>query len=131
MFLVRSIPGLDYFSASLVSSEIININRFASFNRLCAYAGLAPRVSQSANKTVFGPLNINRRKNLQWILLEVVLHFIKAIPDKKIKFETLVKKKGFNTAKVMLARDMLKVIYHVLKEKRVFYINKNSKKFAA
>lgn len=34
------------------------------------------------------------------------------------------KRKGHNTAKVALARDMLKVIYHVLKEKRDFYWEK-------
>lgn len=117
---LRTIPGLDYFSASLIKSEIIDINRFASFNRLCAYAGLAPRVSQSANKTTYGPLNINRRKNLQWILLEVVFHFKKAIPEKKALYEILAKKKGSNTAKVIIARHLLKVIYHVLKEKRGF-----------
>jgi transposase len=118
-----TIPGLDYFSASLVKTEIIDINRFASFDRLCAYAGLAPRVAQSAHKTMHGPLSMNRRKYLQWILLEVVMHFIKALPDKKQKYTALAKKKGANTAKVILARDMLKVIYHILKEQRAFRYN--------
>lgn len=116
-----SIPGIDYFSAALIKTEIIDISRFASFNRLCAYAGLAPRVSQSANKEVHGPLNVNRRKNLQWILIEVVYHFIKALPEKSLRYESIVARKGVNTAKVALAREMLKIIYHVLKEKRPFY----------
>lgn len=117
-----TIPGLDYFSASLIKTEIIDINRFASFNRLCAYAGLAPRVMQSANKTIHGPLNTNRKKQLQWILIEVVYHFIKALPDKANKYEAIAQRKCANTAKVVLARDLLKVIYHVLKDKRPFYI---------
>ncbi|MDD5703948.1 MAG: IS110 family transposase [Dehalococcoidales bacterium] len=116
-----TIPGIDYFSAALIKTEIIDISRFASFNRLCAYAGLAPRVSQSANKEVHGPLNVNRRKNLQWILIEVVYHFIKALPEKSQRYESIVSRKGVNTAKVALAREMLKIIYHVLKEKRPFY----------
>ncbi len=116
-----TIPGIDYFSAALIKTEIIDISRFASFNRLCAYAGLAPRVSQSANKEVHGPLNINRRKNLQWILIEVVYHFIKALPEKSQRYESIVSRKGANTAKVAMAREMLKIIYHVLKEKRPFY----------
>lgn len=116
-----TIPGIDYFSASLIKTEIIDISRFASFNRLCAYAGLAPRVSQSANKEVHGPLNVNRRKNLQWILIEVVYHFIKALPEKSQRYESIVNRKGVNTAKVAMAREMLKIIYHVLKEQRPFY----------
>lgn len=116
-----SIPGLDYFSAALIKSEIIDINRFSCFEKLCAYAGLAPRVSQSANKLIHGPLCSNRRKHLQWILLEVVWHFIRKQPDKIKKYEAISRRKNANTAKVAIARDMLNVIYHILKEKRPFY----------
>lgn len=116
-----SVPGLDYFSAALIKSEIIDVNRFPSFERLCAYAGLAPKVSQSANRLNRGPLNTNRRKYLQWILLETVWHFIRKQPDKLFKHQIIAKRKNENTAKVSIARDMLKVIYHILKEKRPFY----------
>ena len=117
-----TIDGLDYFSAALIKSEIVDINRFPSFNRLCAYAGLAPRVSQSGSKTAHnGALIVNRRKNLQWILLETVFHFIKASEERKERYEQLEQVKGANTAKVIMARQMLKVIYHVLKEKRPYY----------
>lgn len=119
-----TIPGISHFSAALIKSEIIDITRFKSFNRLCAYAGLAPRVSCSANKTFHGPLNNNRRKNLQWILLENVYHYIRGIPQKRLRYEEVKQRKGHNTAKVVLARDMLKIIYHVLKEKRTFYYDK-------
>jgi transposase len=117
---LMSIPGIASFSANLIKSEIIDIKRFSSFNRLCAYAGLAPRVSASANKIYHGALNVNRRKNLQWILLENVYHFIKSDPKRLDKFETIKKRKGHNTAKVILARDFLKIVYHVLKEHRPY-----------
>lgn len=117
-----TIDGLDYFSAALIKTEIADINRFASFNRLCAYAGLAPRVSQSGNKAAHhGALMVNRKKNLQWILLEIVFHFIKAAPERQARYEEIKGRKGSNTAKVVLARQMLKVIYHVLKEQRPYY----------
>lgn len=116
-----TIAGIGTFSAALIKSEIIDISRFRSFNRLCAYAGLAPRVRASANRIYYGALNTNRRKNLQWILLENVYHFIKASEKAKEKFQRIKQRKGHNTAKVALARDMLKIIYHVLKERRPFY----------
>lgn len=117
-----TIDGLDYFSAALIKSEIVDINRFASFNRLCAYAGLAPKVSQSGDKAAHhGALMTNRRKNLQWILLEVVFHFIKASVERQTRYEELKERKGANTAKVIMARQMLKIIYHVLKEQRPYY----------
>lgn len=119
-----SIPGIGSFAACLIKTEIIDIFRFTTFNRLCAYAGLAPRVSASASKVFHGPLNVNRRKYLQWILLENVYHFIKAVPGANAKYLELKQRKGHNTAKVVLAREMLKVIYHVLKERRKFYFYK-------
>ncbi|MHA1942054.1 MAG: IS110 family RNA-guided transposase [Candidatus Hodarchaeales archaeon] len=128
MLNLMSLPGIGPFSAALIKSEIIDISRFSTFNRLCAYAGLAPRVSASANKTFHGPLNINRRKYLQWILIENVFHFIKAIPRIEKKYIELKKRKGHNTAKVASAREMLKIIYHVLKEQRPFYFDKKEHK---
>lgn len=120
-----TIDGLDYFSAALVKSEICDIRRFASFNRLCAYAGLAPRISQSGNKeTRHGALPSNRRKRLQWILLETVFHFIRASEERAARYEQLKARKGANTAKVIMARHMLKVIYHVMKEQRPYYQNR-------
>lgn len=123
---LRTLPGLDYFSSSLIKTEIADINRFRSFNRLCAYAGLAPRVSQSANKCFHGTLNKNRKKHLQWILLEVVYHFIKASPERKQRYEILKNRKGANTAKVIFARNMLKIIYCILKEQRPFHQQKEN-----
>jgi transposase len=118
---LETIPGIGSFSAALIKSEIMDIKRFSSFNRLCAYAGLAPRTFSSANKLYHGALNKNRRKYLQWILLENVYKFIKALPQKEEKFEKIKKLKNHNVAKVVLARDFLKIIYHVLKEQRPFY----------
>ncbi|MCK5493879.1 MAG: IS110 family transposase [Candidatus Omnitrophica bacterium] len=118
---LETIPGIGFFSAALIKSEIMDIKRFTSFKRLCAYSGLAPKTFSSANKLYHGPINKNRRKHLQWILLENVYKFIKALPDKNEKFERIKKVKNHNTAKVVLARDFLRIIYKILKEKRTFY----------
>ena len=37
------------------------------------------------------------------------------------RYEELKIRKGANTVKVIMARQMLKVIYHVLKEQRPYY----------
>jgi transposase len=121
---LTSIPGIGLFSASLIKSEIADIGRFKSFNRLCSYAGLAPRVHQSANTQYNGPLSKNRCKNIQWILIENVIHFIRALPHIANKHQRIKRRKGYNTAKVASARDMLKAVYVVLKEQRPFFIDK-------
>ena len=40
--LLETIPGVGYYTALLVKSEIGDINRFSDGDRLCSYAGLAP-----------------------------------------------------------------------------------------
>lgn len=116
-----SIPGISFFSAALIKTEIADITRFKNFNNLCSYAGLAPKVHQSAGTLRHGPLNKNRCKNLQWILIENAIHFIHKLPYIAQKHEQIKKRKGYNTAKVSSARDMLKAVYVVLKEKRPFF----------
>lgn len=122
-----SIPGLGHFGSALILYEIIDINRFKTFNRLSSYAGLAPRVSSSDKKIYYGRLSKNRSKNLQWILLENVYHFVRTVPGKKERYEQIKKRKNANIAKVVLAREMLKIIYKVLKENRYFYYKKDKK----
>ena len=51
-------------------------------------------------------------------------NFIRAIPEMQKKYIKLKKRKRHNTAKVALGRDMLKIIYHVLKGERPFYLKK-------
>ena len=40
--LLMTIPGIGYYSALLISSEIGDINRFPDSHHLCSYAGLTP-----------------------------------------------------------------------------------------
>lgn len=118
---VMSVPGWGSFSALLIKTGIFDINRFRSLGALCAYSGLAPRVHASGGHCYHGPLNTNRQKELQWILLENAWHTMKKIPRLERKYNAIKKRKGSNTAKVAIARDVLKIIYHILKEKRPFY----------
>jgi len=119
--LLTTIAGVGEFSALLIKSEIADITRFKKFDSLCSYAGLAPRVYQSGNKCITGSLSKNRRKHLQWILLEISHFFIQRNERYKAKFEKLKEIKGYNKVKVVLARDLLKIIYRVLKTKKPYY----------
>jgi len=49
-------------------------------------------------------------------------HFINAIPEMQEKYEILKQRKGHNTAKAAMTREMFKIIYHVLKEQKSFYL---------
>jgi transposase len=88
---------------------------------LCAYSGLAPRINASGRHYYYGPLNLNRRKYLQWIFLKNAYHAMGKIPRSKRKYLAIEKRKGGSTAKVAVARDYLNLIDHILKGKRRWY----------
>src|SRR5688572_17846776 len=49
-----TVPGISYYSALLILSEIGQIDRFKSAKHLCSYAGLVPSVYSSGSKSFHG-----------------------------------------------------------------------------
>ena len=47
--LLTTIPGVGPYTVLLIYSEIGDIRRFSDPEKLCSYAGLAPRVEQSGS----------------------------------------------------------------------------------
>ena len=54
--LIMTIPGIGYYSALLLISEIGDINRFMDSNHLCSYAGLIPSTHSSGGITYHGKI---------------------------------------------------------------------------
>jgi transposase len=52
--LLLTIPGIHYYSALLILSEIGDINRFPDSHHLCSYAGLTPSTHSSGGVTYHG-----------------------------------------------------------------------------
>lgn len=118
--LLTTVKGISYFSALLILSEIGDIDRFPSAKRLCSYAGLVPRVYSSGGKTHYGSITKMGSKWLRWILVEVSHHFTKAYPKFNRLYDRVAFRHGKNTARVTVAREMLRTIYYMLKENKSF-----------
>lgn len=70
--LLVTIPGIGYFSALLVLSEIGDINRFPDSYHLCSYAGLVPSTLSSGGITYHDAITKTGSKHLRWIMIECV-----------------------------------------------------------
>ena len=53
--LLMTIPGIGYYSALLIKSEVGRIDRFPDGEHLCSYAGLVTSVSQTGRSKRYGP----------------------------------------------------------------------------
>jgi transposase len=121
--LLMTIPGVGYYSALLIVSEIGDINRFPDSYHLCSYAGLVPSTHSSGGVTYHGKITKTGSRYLRWVLLECVHVHIRTCKHSNITrfYERLVKRKGSSMAAVAAAAKLLKVAYWVMKEKREYH----------
>jgi transposase len=97
--LLTTIPGISYYSALLIISEIGDVNRFPDARRLCSYAGLVPSVHSSGGKCYHGSITKQGSKWLRWILIELSHHFIKSSNRIERLYKKITRKHGRNTAR--------------------------------
>jgi len=112
--LLMSIPGIAHLTAHLLLCEIGDIHRFPSAKKLSSYAGLVPRVSQSAHHQYHGSITRQGNRYIRWAMVEAAqMAFTK---DRRLAlfYQKLKKEKGFAKARVAVARKLLVAVYHVL-----------------
>ncbi|MFP3131031.1 MAG: transposase [Nitrososphaeria archaeon] len=120
--LLMSIPGISFYSALFILSEIGDINRFPDSEHLVSYAGLAPSTRSSGIKVYHGPITKQGSSYLRWILTQVTWANIRKEPNGTVGnfYSKLKKKKGSAKAIVAASAKMLRIIYCVLKEQRPY-----------
>ena len=119
--LLMTIPGLGYYSALLVKSEIGEVSRFPDGEKLCSYAGLVPSVSSSGGRTRRGPITKEGSRWLRWIMVESVRIHIKYDTEITRAYHAIAERKGSGIAKVAAARRLLMCCYSVLKNRQPYY----------
>ncbi len=72
--LLDSIPGVGELLGLTLASEIGDISRFASPRKLIGYAGLAPKINQSGDRSRTGALSKAGSRTLRWAAVEAAQH---------------------------------------------------------
>ena len=120
--LLMTIPGIGYYSALLVTSEIGDIGRFPFAEKLCSYAGLVPSTYQSGGMVRHGNITKEGSRWLRWIMMECAsTHVSKYDTWISRSYRCLAGRRGRKTARVAAARKLLVVCFSVLKHKKPFY----------
>ena len=119
-----SIPGISYYAALLISSEVADIDRFADYEHLCSYARLVPATYQSGNKHYTKP-DMKGSDMLSWIMVQCIHVHVRHCKDSSITkhFERIKYKKGSKIAAIAAARKLMRAIYVMLKEDRSFRLD--------
>ena len=116
-----SLPGMGPILAAVVVSEIDDIRRFPTAQRLCGYAGLCPSTSSSGGKTHQGRLVPHCNKWLRWAFVEAAWVSIGCsgyFGDIYRRHRTRGKKA--NTAILAVARRMARIAWQLLTQHRTY-----------
>lgn len=119
--LLMTIPGVGYYSALLIKSEIGDINRFPSAKQLCSFAGIIPSTYASGERIFHGHITKQGSKWLRWILAEAIEHCLRKPGHLERFYHRMQRRKGRKIAKVATERKLLEWIYHMLKGKKTFH----------
>lgn len=117
---LQSITGIGKLSSTIILSNIGDINDFEDSKKLCAYAGLVPRVYDSNETIRHGRITKRGDKILRTTLVQVALIAIKYNRYLRSFYDRIKHKKGSGKAIIATARKMLSIIYDTLKNDWVF-----------
>ena len=110
-----SVPGIGTIGATTLLAEIGDVNDFSSPDKLTKWAGITPRVYQSADKLHTGSITKQGSKHLRWILVEIAHSCIRTKNTAlRIFFDRIFNRSGYKKAIVALARKILKLVWHLL-----------------
>lgn len=112
--LLMTIPGINYVTALTILSEIVDIGRFATPEKLVSYAGLAPSHRDSADVHRGGGITKRGSAWLRNAMVESANTTIRFDPRIETFYKRIAKRRGRQKAKVAAARQMLEIIWHML-----------------
>jgi len=118
--LLMTIPGISFYSALMIKSEIGDISRFANAKRLCAYAGLIPATYASADKIRHGRITKQGSIWLRQSLVNAITSGSRNSNRIASFYKKLKKNKGTGKAKVAAARKLCSVVFAILTDQQPY-----------
>lgn len=121
--LLKTMPGVGWFSALLLAVEIDGVNRFADAEHLQSYAGLVPSTRQSGNVSHSGHISKQGDALMRWVLVQSAWIAVRQSKKFRKTFSKIGRKHGCKHAIVAVARKMLRCAYFMLARKQAFSEN--------
>src|SRR5881296_1571412 len=121
--LLVTVPGIGWVLAYTIAAELGDISRFPTPRKLAGYTGLCPRVYQSGERDLRGPLSKQGPRYLRWALVEAATHACTA-PAYRDRYQQtkarIGKQRGAKVAQIDLARRLSEAIWHMLSREQPF-----------
>lgn len=120
VLLLKTIPGISTLTAMILLTELHDINRFKSLDKLSSYVGLIPNTNSSGEKDIKTGMTKRHNSMLRVQLIESSWVAVRKDPALTMAFSRLTKKTTKTKAIVHIARKLLNRIRYVLKNQKEY-----------
>jgi len=111
---LTSIPGIGLIVAMTIISELENIKRFKSLDKLCSFIGLVPTTKSSSDSERIGGVTPRSNKPLRSVLVESAWIAIRNDPALALAYSNLCKRMKPSKAIIRISKKLLSRIRYVL-----------------
>jgi transposase len=108
------LPSVGPLTATTLATELGDVHRFRNSKAVASYAGLAPRVANSADKSHHGRITKRGNRELRWILSQWSVRLLSFNSIAKEWAEPLLLRMHRNKVRMALARRLLIGVYIML-----------------
>jgi transposase len=117
--LLLTIPGADFYLASLISSYIRDVNRFLTFDHLASYLGIIPESRDSADVKRRGRMTKDGPPIARWalgVMTDTVMQRNRHI--KEYYMAQKERTKNGKYAHVLTMKKLARMVYYMLKKRQ-------------
>jgi transposase len=122
--LVETIPSVGPQTALTIVSELGDVSRFRDARAAASFAGVVPRVANSADKSHHGRITKRGNSELRWVLNEWAVRLLAFNEVAKKWAAPRLKKAHRNKVRTALARRLIVGVYVTLRRGEVFSLER-------
>jgi transposase len=119
-----TLPSVGPQTAVTLIAELGDAKRFRNAKAVASYAGLVPRVANSADKSHHGAITKQGNSELRWITIEWAVRLLTTNADVRRWAAPRLRKAHKNKVRTALARRLLIGVYVMLKRGEEFSLKK-------
>jgi transposase len=120
VLLLKSVPGISTLTAMIILTELADIFRFSSLDKLASYAGLVPDIKSSGEMEYSTGITFRRNAAMRGLLIESSWVAVRKDPALIMAFNKLSMRMKKTQAIVHIAKKLLNRIRFVLKNRQKY-----------
>jgi transposase len=124
--ILQSIDGIGLINGMVIQTEIMEMRRFKTFDRLCDYAGLVPDIYSTNDKMVSRGVTKRRNEFLRQAIIESSWILIRKDPAMLLKYQEYCSRMHSNKAIIRIGKHLLARIRHVWNNGKLYERGKMS-----